>query len=102
MGVSLSTMITLGSNVLILIIYCWKCSEYHIAPLPSNLSTLLNREDVKIYLSIGGPSVLMIMAEWLVVEVLIVMAASISMGAVGAMSVSYTYFNLIWAFPFGF
>jgi len=62
----------------------------------------MNAEDVKIYLSIGGPSILMLMAEWLSLEIVILMAASISMGAVGAMTVSYTYFNLIWAFPFGF
>lgn len=99
MGVSISAMCTLASNCMIVTLYSWRISEYHIAPFPTNIRSLLTAEEVKIYLSISGPSILMLLAETLSVEILIIMAASISIGASGAIAISYSYFYVMWSFP---
>lgn len=102
MGVSFSTMITIICNNLFVTIYSWKVNEYSVSPLPYNYRTLLTPSEVGVYLGISLPSILMLLAEWASVEILIMMSASISMGAVSAMSISYTYHNLVYQFPYGF
>ena len=102
MGVSFSTMITIFCNNLFVTMYSWKVNEHSVAPIPTNCRSILTPSEVNIYLGISLPSILMLLAEWASVEILIVMAASISMGAVGAMSISYTYHNLVYQFPYGF
>mmetsp|Transcript_6713 Transcript_6713/g.8013 ORF Transcript_6713/g.8013 Transcript_6713/m.8013 type:complete len:98 (+) Transcript_6713:200-493(+) len=97
MGVSFSTMVTIGCNMLFVVIYAWKFSDYKIMPIPSKIcGSLLNKSDVGVYLSISVPSIVMLMAEWIGVELLIVLAAFVSVEAVGAMSISYSYHNLIY------
>mmetsp|Transcript_11662 Transcript_11662/g.15819 ORF Transcript_11662/g.15819 Transcript_11662/m.15819 type:complete len:90 (+) Transcript_11662:952-1221(+) len=89
-------MITFTSNCIFVTIYSWKVLEHKISPIPTSISSLLKPSDVRTYMSISGPTILMLLAEWSCIEVLIFMAAAISMGAVGAMSISYTYHGLIY------
>jgi len=102
LGVSLSTMTTVGCNLLFVMLHSWKVSEFHIPPIPTKLATLLSPKDLKVYMTIALPSIVMIMAEWIGVEILIVIAANISMDAVGAMSISYNFHSVIYMIPYGF
>ena len=101
MGVAISTMMTLFNNCLLVTLYSWLILDYHVSPCPPSIRSLLQPEDLRLYLSISLPSMVMMMAEWISVELLIIMSGSISIGAVGAMSVSYAYFNLIYQIPYG-
>lgn len=96
MGVSFSTMVTLFLSMVFVMIYTWKVSEYHIDPVPRKIRKVLNKNEVKVYLNISIPSVVMIMAEWIGVEILIILSAQISVAALGAMSISYSYHNVIY------
>ena len=102
MGVSFSTMVTIFFNMLFVMIYAWKVSEYEIRPVPRRMKPLLRQHDLRTYMSIGVPSIIMLMAEWIGVEIMIVLAATISVSALGAMSISYSFFNIIYQFPYGF
>ena len=95
-------MITLGSSLVFVMIHSWKVSEFQIAPLPEDIWILLGKNDIKNYMGISFPSIIMIMAEWIGVEVLIVIATFISIEASGAMSVSYNFHNCIYMIPYGF
>lgn len=95
MGVAFSTMVTVGLSMLFVMLYSWKVSEYNINPVPRKIRKLLLKEDVKVYLSISVPSILMLMAEWIGIEFLIILAAQISVSALGAMSISYSYNNVL-------
>lgn len=95
-------MITIICNNLFVTIYSWKVNEYSVSLLPYNYRNLLTPSEVGVYLGISLPSILMLLAEWASVEILIMISASISMGAVSAMSISYTYHNLVYQFPYGF
>lgn len=75
MGVSFSTMVTLFLSMVFVIIYAWKVSDYQIHPVPQKVKKLLRKNDLKTYLSISIPSVVMIMAEWIGVEILIILSA---------------------------
>lgn len=102
MGVSFSTMVTLGFSLLFVMIHSWKVSEFKISPIPRNIGMLMGRSDTLTYMSISGPTIVMIMAEWIGVEILIVIATFISTEASGAMSVSYNFHNCIYMIPYGF
>ena len=83
-------------------IYTWLYSTYEIRLIPRRISQLLRKNDLQVYYNISIPSVIMLMAEWIGVEILIIIAASISVSAVGAMSLSYSFHNVIYQFPYGF
>ena len=95
-------MITVGCNMFIIMIYTWKYSTYEIRLIPRRIGQLLRKNDLQAYYNISIPSVIMLMAEWIGVEILIIIAASISVSAVGAMSLSYSFHNVIYQFPYGF
>ena len=101
-GVGIATMVTCAMNVTFLCIYSWKFTEAKLAPFPSNIASLLKPEDVRVYLAISGPSIILLCAEWWAYELLTVLATFISVGAVGSMAISYNYQSLIFQFPFGF
>ena len=101
-GVSFSTMVTIFCNMIFVIIYAWKVSVYEISPIPKNIKSLMRKNDLQVYFSISVPSIIMLMAEWIGIEMLIVIAATISISAVGAMSLSYSFFNVLYQFPYGF
>ena len=101
-GVSIATLLTLSLNNLLIVMYTWKVSEYHISPFIEDPRSLLSKSEVMNYIRIGIPSVIMTMAEWSAAEILIIMAASISVGAVGAMSICYNFYGLLYYFPYGF
>ena len=90
-GVALATMITCALNMLFVMMYTWKKTEYKISPMPSDVRSLLNKPDLKLYLGISGPSIVMLCAEWWALEALTLMATLISVGAVGSMAISYNY-----------
>ena len=62
----------------------------------------LRYEDVKTYLAISGPSVVMLFGEWGAYDLLTVMSSMISVSALSAMSISANFFNLLLQFPYGF
>lgn len=101
-GASISTLISLSVNNFLIVMYTWKVSEYHISPFITNPRSLLTKSEVTNYMRIGIPSIMMLMGEWCAAEVLIIMAASISVGAVGAMSICYNFYGLLYYFPYGF
>ena len=100
-GASLSTVFTLSLNSILVTVYAWKFSKFPVSPYPRNIPSLLHKADVLDYLKIGCPCIIMMMAEWCAAEILILIAASISVGAVGAMSICYNFYNLIYYFPYG-
>ena len=102
MGVSISTMVTVGCNLAFVMMHTWLVSEFSVAPIPTKIWSLLNKNEVAVYMTIALPSIVMIMAEWIGVEVLIVLAANISNDAVGAMSISYNFHSVIYMIPYGF
>ena len=76
-------------------IWTWKMTEHSISPIPSNITSLLNKDDLKVYLGISGPSIVMLCAEWWSYAILTLMATFISVGAVSSMAISYNYQQLI-------
>lgn len=96
MGVSFSTMITIFFNMLFVVIYAWRFTIHRVRPLPSRPLLYLAKNDVKIYLSISLPSIIMLMAEWIGVEMIVAIAAGLSVEAVAAMSISYSFHNVIY------
>ena len=70
-------------------------TEHSISPIPSNIISLLNKDDLKVYLGISGPSIVMLCAEWWSYAILTLMATFISVGAVSSMAISYNYQQLI-------
>ena len=100
-GASLSTMVTMSLNCILVILYAWKFSKFPVSPIPRDIPSLLHKADVADYLRIGLPCIVMGMAEWCAAEILILIAASISVGAVGAMSICYNFYNLLYYFPYG-
>lgn len=66
------------------------------------MKRLLGSNDIKTYMGISLPSIVMVMAEWIGVEILIVIATFISIDASSAMSVSYNFHNCIYMIPYGF
>ena len=102
MGVSFSTMITVCINMLLVMLYAWKVSPYQIRPIPKRIKPLLRQHDLWVYFSISLPSVIMLMAEWIGAEILIILSASIGTSALAAMSLSYSFHNFVYQVPFGF
>ena len=76
-------------------IWTWKMTKHPISPIPSEVISLLNKEDLKVYLGISGPSIVMLCAEWWSYAILTLMATFISVGAVSSMAISYNYQQLI-------
>lgn len=71
-------------------------TEYAISPIPRNsLTTILNKSDLKMQLSVSCPLIVMTCAEWWSVAILSLMATFISAEAVSSMAVSYNYKELI-------
>lgn len=101
-GAAIATLITLSMNYCFIVVYTWKVSEYHISPFVKNPKSLLSKSEVMNYMRIGTPSIIMLMGEWCAAEILIIMAASLSVAAVGAMSICYNFYSLLYFFPYGF
>ena len=89
-------MITIFFNMLFVVIYAWRFTIHRVRPLPSRPLLYLAKNDVKIYLSISLPSIIMLMAEWIGVEMIVAIAAGLSVEAVAAMSISYSFHNVIY------
>ena len=71
-------------------------TEYAISPIPSySLTTILNKSDLKMQLSVSCPLIVMTCTEWWSVAILSLMATFISAEAVSSMAVSYNYKELI-------
>ena len=70
-------------------------TAHPISPIPSDVTSLLNKDDLKVYLGISGPSIVMLCAEWWSYAILTFMATLISVGAVSSMAISYNYQQLI-------
>ena len=101
-GAAIATLITLSANNFFIVMYTWKVSEYQISPFIKNPRSLLSKSEFMNYMRIGIPSIIMLMGEWCAAEILIIMAASLSVAAVGAMSICYNFYNLLYYFPYGF
>ena len=82
--------------MMFVMIYSWKFSGYKVHPIPSRITSYLGKNEVSIYLGISGPSIVMLCAEWWAFEILVFLAAFISVGAVSAMAISYNYFTLMY------
>ena len=101
-GIGLATMITCFLNMLFVMLYSWKRSEYKVKPIPRQYMNLLDPSEVMIYLEISIPSIIMLCADWWAYESIVIIAAFIGTAAVGAMAISYNYLFLIYSFPCGF
>lgn len=77
-GVAAATMVTCALNMLFVMLYSAFVSEQPVRLLPSQPSELLRVNDLKVYLSISGPSIVMLCAEWWAYEALTLMATLIS------------------------
>ena len=94
-GVSVATIITQAVYTTFVMIWTWKMTAHPISPIPSDVTSLLNKDDLKVYLGISGPSIVMLCAEWWSYAILTLMATFISVGAVSSMAISYNYQQLI-------
>ena len=91
-GVAVATMVTCALNMVFLMCYSAFRLEYRVSILPSvGLKSLLRKSDLKVYMGISGPSIVMLCAEWWAYEALTLMATLISVQAVGSMAISYNY-----------
>lgn len=96
-------MIICCTNWLMVSYICMSKIERKISPIPgTSLSSLLHREDLRIYFGISVPSIAMLCAEWWAYEILVVMATQFGTSAVGAMAISFNYFGLMIQGPYGF
>ena len=98
----ISAMTTMGLNVTFLTFYLWKFSENKLRPLPNSLVALLHPADVKEYLGISGPSIVLLCAEMWATELLLVLSTFLSVGQIGAAAISYNFYCLVYQFPYGF
>ena len=102
-GVAVATMVTCALNMVFLMCYSAFKLDYKVPILPQvGIKSLLRKNELKVYLGISGPSIVMLCAEWWAYEALTLLATQISVKAVGAMAISYNYQSLIFQFPFGF
>ena len=106
-GVGLATLLTCALNMNLVSLYTWKFATHPVEPIPTadkgnTLKTLLKVRDVKIYLRISGPIVVMLFAEWWAYQVVTIFAASISTEATTANSIAQNYLNLMYCIPIGF
>ena len=102
LGVGFAQIFNSALIMIFVMIYSWKFSGRNIHPIPNEIKSYLGKNELKIYFGISGPSIVMLCAEWWAFEVLVFLAAFISVGAVSAMAISYNYFTLIFQFPSGF
>lgn len=70
--------------------------------MPAAPLELLSLHHVKVYMNISVPSIIMLCADWWAYEGIVILAAFISVGAVGSMAISYNYLFLIYSIPCGF
>ena len=94
-GVGFANALNCFLNMTFVMIYSWKYSGYEVNPIPQNVRHYLGKHEMKVYLGISGPSIVMLCAEWWAFEILVFLAAFISTGAVGSMAISYNYLTLI-------
>ena len=95
MGIGFAQIVNCCLNMLFVMIYSWKFSGYNVNPIPYDICSYLGRHELSVYLGISGPSIIMLCAEWWAFEILVFIAAFISVGAVSSMAISYNYFILI-------
>ena len=91
-GVGLATILSCALNMILICLYAWKVAQYPVEPIPTaekgnTFKTLMNVRDVKIYLGIGGPSMLMTCADGYSYSGIVIIAASISTAATGATAI---------------
>ena len=102
-GVAVATMFTCALNMAFLMCYSAFKLDYKVSIWPQvGIKSLLRKNELKVYLGISGPSIVMLCAEWWAYEALTLLATQISVKAVGSMAISYNYQSLIFQFPFGF
>ena len=106
-GVGLATILSCASNMIFICLCAWKVAQYPVEPIPTaekgnTFKTLMNVRDVKIYLEVGVPSMVMLCADWFAYEGIVIIAASISTAATGATAIALNYFSLILRIPCGF
>ena len=78
-----------------MVYYCWKISDSQIPPVPADPWLLLHKDDVKEYLAISLPSMVLICAEWWAYDILTLIGAMISISALGVMTISANFFSLV-------
>ena len=88
--------------MLVLIIYTWKHTPYAVQPIPERPRELLKERDVKHYLSISGPSIVMVCADWWAYECIVILSSFLSVSAVAATAITYNYLFLVYQVPQGF
>ena len=101
-GVGIAMIVTCSLNMFFVITWTWKMTPEAVKPIPTNPRELVKSDDVKRYIEIGGPCMIMCCAEWWSYEGIVIIATTISVGAVGSLAISYNYFSLIFQFPYGF
>ena len=101
-GVAMAMIATCSLNLLFVAGWAWKMTPEAVKPIPERPWELLRPADVKRHAEIGIPCLLMCCAEWWSYECLVILASMISVGATGAIAISYNYFSLIFQFPYGF
>ena len=92
-GVGLATLLTCALYMIFVSLYTWKFSAYPVEPIPTadkgnTLTTLLKVRDVKIYIGISGPIVVMFFAKWSAYQVVTFLTASISNEATTANAIA--------------
>lgn len=78
-------------------VYTWCYSDHPTKnPFIFRLSNVLEREQVRSYMSIALPSAVLVCATWWAVEILLFMASKISVIAMSCMAVSVSLYTMIY------
>ena len=100
-GAAVAQMITSALNLLFVMFATTCCTRITIKPFVFS-KRLLSWSSLKEYLSISLPSMTMLCSEWWAYEILTIMASMISVPALGAQTIAYNFYILMFMFPFGF
>lgn len=96
-------MVTSALNMLITMVYTVLCAKKTERIRCCVISRrILKFTEVKEYLKISFPSMTMLCAEWWAYELMCFIASMISTEALGAQTIAYNFYTLVFMFPFGF
>ena len=100
-GVGMAMIVTCSLNLLFVVAWSWKMTPEAVKPIPEKPWELLRPADLKRHAEIGMPCLVMCCADWFSYEFIVIIASMISVGATGAIAISYNYFALVYQFPYG-
>lgn len=101
-GAALAICLTCALNLCVVMFFTVCCSSAQKRIRICVCQNLLEWDEVKEYLWIGLPAMLMLCMEWWALEILCFSASFISTNALGAQTIAYNFYQLMFSIGFGF